>query len=244
MRAGWQLRMSICAGATLFLCGCPNPNTYTAPRTLDPGGFQFSVAPELYGFSVKTSTATIDPVTNAPTTQSSTASFFTPTLPTVGVRYGVVNNFEIGARLPNLDSVAFDGKVQFVRGGVDLAIDPGAQAFFVGTSDGSAGVFYLHLPLMVGVNLSEKVTLVLAPGIVYTVATATVVTSNSAQQGATATGVMARLSAGVDIRVTKRIALHPELTFMKGFDSSEALLYVFGFGLNFGAQPNYSDIGH
>jgi hypothetical protein len=84
---------------------------------------------------------------------------------------------------------------------------------------------------------------VAAPGIVYSLATSTVSTSNSAQQGATASGIMGRLSVGVDIRVTKRIALHPELTFMRAFDSSETLLYVFGFGLNFGAMPNYSDIG-
>ncbi|HXN32829.1 MAG TPA: hypothetical protein VN894_13250 [Polyangiaceae bacterium] len=241
MRADWRLRMLICAGTMFFLCGCPNPNTYTVPRTLDPGGFQFSVAPEVYGFSLKTNT----PIDNAGnvTSATSTASFFSPTLPTVGIRYGVVNNFEIGARAPNLDSLAFDGKVQFVRGAVDLAVDPGAQAFFVGSTDGSVGVFYLHLPLMVGLNLSDKVTLVAAPGIVYTVATATVNASNSSQQAASASGVMARLSVGVDIRVAKRIALHPELTFLRAFDSTETLLYIFGFGLNFGAMPNYSDIG-
>ncbi len=223
-------RIALCIGAVSMLCGCPNPNTYTVPRTLDPGRVQVSVAPEVYG-------ATFNG------TGGSSLSVVTPVLPTVGVRIGLVDNFELGVRAPNLDSLAVDGKILLLRSTVDIALDPGLQAFFVGSSDGSVGVFYFHLPVLVGLNLSDKLTLVASAGTVYSVATATVNTSDTAEQGGSATGVLARLGLGVDIRVTKRFALHPEVTFMKGFGDTSSLLFVAGLGLNFGAQPNYSDLG-
>jgi hypothetical protein len=30
---------------------------------------------------------------------------------------------------------------------------------------------------------------------------------------------------------------------MKAFQNTDALLYIFGFGFNIGAQPDYSDLG-
>ena len=37
------------AGLVFLLAGCPNPNTYTTPRTLDPGQVQWQVAAEVIG---------------------------------------------------------------------------------------------------------------------------------------------------------------------------------------------------
>ena len=48
--------------AALLLCGCPNPNTYTTPRTLDPGKWQLTVAPEALGFSYNGYTTTANGV--------------------------------------------------------------------------------------------------------------------------------------------------------------------------------------
>jgi hypothetical protein len=235
MKLNGRLRIVMSAGGMLFLCGCPNPNTYGVPRTLDPGGVQFTVAPEVYGINFKGTS--IDQNGNVTTTRQSA---YLPTVPSVGLHIGIVDGFELGLRAPNLDSLGLDGKVQLVRGGVDLAVDPGVQvASLLGI-----GLFYLHLPVLIGVNLSEKVTLVATPGILYALASGTPdATSNTAQQGVSATQLFGRLGLGVDVRVAKKVALHPELTFLKGFASNDAVIFVFGFGVNLGAMPNYSDLG-
>lgn len=225
-----RLRIPLCVGAVFALSGCPNPNVYTVPRTIDPGTVQVSVAPEFYGVSFKQADGT-------------TASAVVPTFPTVGVRVGIVPNFELGARAPNFDSLAIDGKVLLLKGAFDLAIDPGVQSIFLSTDSGSAGIFHLHLPVILGLNLSDKLTLVLTPGVMYSAVTATVVTTNTAQQGGTASGLFGRLGLGVDVRIGRRFALHPEFTVMRGFDSTETLLFVGGIGFNFGHLPDYSDLG-
>jgi hypothetical protein len=241
------LRITASLGTAILLCGCPNPNTYTVPRTLDPGAVQFTVAPEAYGFSFKHTT----PAAGMTPAQTTTVSGALPTLPTLGLRVGLADGFDLGARLPNLDSFAGDVKIQMLRGPADLAIDPGIQFIYLASSttdshgnsvSESAGVAYLHLPLLVGWNVSDSVTLVASPGIVYTIATASVSVSNNAQQAGTATGFMGRIGLGADFRTSKHFALHPEVTFMKGFNDADTLLYVVGLGLNFGAQPNYKDM--
>jgi hypothetical protein len=235
MKLDGRLRFVMSAAATLFLCGCPNPNTYTVPRTLDPGSVQVSIAPEVYGVNFRGPAVDQNGMTT-----TTRYSAYSPTVPSVGVHIGIVDGFELGIRAPNLDSLGVDGKVQLLRGGVDLAVQPGVQvASLLGI-----GLFYLHMPVLIGVNLSEKVTLVASPGIAYALASGTADSSgNTLEQGGTATQLFGRLGVGVDVRVAKKVALHPELTFLKGFASNDAVLFVFGFGVNIGSMPNYSDLG-
>jgi hypothetical protein len=247
MRQVLPLGIAASLGAAMLLCGCPNPNTYTVPRTLDPGALQVTVAPEAYGYSFKQTT----PATSTTPARTTTLSGALPTLPTLGVRVGLAEGFDVGGRLPNLDSFAGDVKIQMLRGPADLAIDPGIQFSYVTSSatdsrgnavSETAGVAYLHLPFLVGWNLSDSVTLVASPGVAYTIATGSVTFSdNNAQQAGTATGFMGRIGLGADFRTSKHFALHPEVTFMKGFNDADTLLFVVGLGLNFGAQPNYKE---
>jgi hypothetical protein len=54
---------------------------------------------------------------------------------------------------------------------------------------------------------------------------------------------MARLGAGFDFRVSRKLAIHPEVTLVRQFTGSQdLLLWVGGIGFNFGAQPDYSDL--
>src|SRR5579872_1640676 len=214
MRLNRPLSIVAAGGAAAVLCGCPNPNTYTVPRTLDPGKVQVSLAPEAYGFSFKsTTTSTTGP------SQTTTVSGLVPMVPSVGVRVGVADGFELGGRLPNLDTVALDGKVRLLKGPLDLAIDPGLQLLYLtaSTTDSSGnststalGVFYFHLPILLGWNVSDAVTLVLSPGAVYTVATGSSTITNDAEAAGTSTGIMARVGVGVDFRVSKKLAIHPD----------------------------------
>jgi hypothetical protein len=239
MRVYWPVRIATSVAAVLTLCGCPNPNLYTTPRTLNKGDLQWQAAAEGFGASFNNTV----PNANGMGTHTETVSVATPTLPTFGIRYGVTDGFDFGARIANLTSLAADGKIRLLKSTVDLAVDPGLQFFYLNFGSGSAGVLYLHVPLLVGVNLSETFSIVLTPGFVLGVATATVSSDNNTTSAAVSTGPIARAGVGVDWRVAKKLALHPEITFMKAFGDSQELLYIFGFGFNIGAQPDFSDIG-
>jgi hypothetical protein len=200
MRLHWPLRLLTLLAAGSTLCGCPNPNLYTTPRTLNPGDLQLQVAAEGIGASFNTSTTTENANGNGTTTQSSSASFLLPMIPTIGVRYGVAEGFELGARVANFDTLAGDAKIRLLKGTVDLALDPGLQFIYLGgvsstdsqgnTQSVSAGVVYFHVPLLIGFNVSPTVSLVASPGFVYAVTTASVDTSNQQQEAALTSGVL------------------------------------------------------
>jgi hypothetical protein len=239
------LRLAGCAAAAAFLPGCPNPDLYTTPRTIDPGTVQFQVALEGIGASYNGTqqTTTTNSAGNTTTQQQTVSeSFFLPMVPTVGVRVGLADGLELGARIPNLDSLAADLKVRLLKGTLDLAIDPGLQGFYLSVGDTGGGILYFHVPLLVGFNVSKSVSLVATPGIGFAVASVSGDNGNSQQQVAGTSGVLGRLGFGVNIRLSKKFSLQPEVTFMKAFADTDALIYVFGLGFNVGAQPDYSDL--
>ncbi len=224
-------------GLGLALCGCPNPNTYTVPRTLVPGDVQATVAPEVFGYSYKGSGGT------------STGAM--PTGPTFGFRYGVSDGVDVGARLSSMFSPTVDGKLQVVRGVVDVAVDPGLQLLYVevprpsGNSQAtlSAAVLQLYAPVLVGLNLSPSLTLVASPGVGYSAGTAKVNSSSDAVTAAQAVGFSGRLGLGLDIRTSEHFAIHPEVTLMRVFDDAQSLIGVVGLGVNIGPMPDYADLG-
>jgi len=240
--AHWALPVAVCA-----LTGCPNPNLYTVPRTLDPGDLQLGVAGEVYGFTTKLTT----PATGTTPPSTQTAFGATPMLPSVAARYGLAEGLDVGVRLENFLSLGGDLKIRLLRGTVDLAADPGTELMYLSVTttnpNGSraadtAGVFYLHGPLLVGINLSDIVSLVASPGVAYAIATNAVPVATHAEQAGDSTELLARLGLGADFRLTRHFAVHPEVTCMKGFTSTETLICVGGVALISGAQPDYSDL--
>lgn len=245
LRARGLLRIAWTLGALTLLPGCPNPNLYTTPRTLDPGQVQWQLAPEVIGATYNATTTTTTTNANGTSTitsQSSPQSFVLPMVPTFGARVGVADGFELGARLQNFDSLALDGKIRLLKGSFDVALDPGLQGFYINVNNVGAGVVYMHLPVLLGVNLSKTVSIVASPGIVYAVATASDSGSTGATGAATAAGLFGRFGLGLDIRTSKHFAIHPEVTVMREFQDVDATLWVAGLGFNFGAQPDYSDL--
>jgi hypothetical protein len=237
MRVDWPLRTITFVGAVFLLCGCPNPNMYTTPRTIAPGAVQWQVAPEVIGVSYDVKTANAQG-----TTQTTTETGFAPMVPSFGARIGLADNIDLGLRLQNLDSIAADGKFLLVKGNFDVALDPGLQGYYVSVNGVGAGVVYLHAPVLLGLNLSQNVSLVLSPGFVFSVASATFNGASGVTGAASATGFMGRLGLGFDFRITPKFSIHPELTVMKQFNDVNALIYVGGVGFNIGAHPDYSDL--
>jgi len=256
MRRHLPLRIAATMAAGTFLCGCPNPNLYTTPRTLNPGDIQVQIAAEGIGASYNQTTTSPNPNGTGTVTQTTSASFALPMVPTAGIRFGLADGLELGARVANFDTLAGDLKVRLLKGSLDLAVDPGLQFIYLGSISStdsagnstsvSAGVVYFHVPLLVGFNVSPTVSLIATPGFVYALSTASVNASSSTSsstQAALSSGVMGRLGFGVNIRTSKKLSIQPEITFMKDFQNDEVLFYIFGLGFNIGAQPDYSDIG-
>jgi hypothetical protein len=228
------------AGLVLLLAGCPNPNTYTTPRTLHPGQVQWQLAPEVIGVDYSATYGSTDASGNLVKTKTSSVW---PMLPTFGARIGVAEGLDIGLRAPNLEPLAADAKIRLLKGRLDVALDPGFQLYY-GSANGSGfAVVYLHAPVLFGINLSEEVSLVLSPGLVYADTTASGAVPSGPTGSSTAEGLMARLGAGFDFRVDRKLAIHPEVTLVRQFTGSQDLLLcVGGIGFNFGAQPDYSDL--
>ena len=154
------LRIGFLAASSMVLFGCPNPNTYTTPRTIGMGHLQGSAAVETWGFYIPTTSASYAPAERS-------AIYLVP--PTFTLRLGLGASWEIGARASNMSSLGGDIKWNFLKSSrIDLAIDPAYQIYQVSETDGSGTdqthFSYLNVPLLVGVNLSRTVSLLFTPG--------------------------------------------------------------------------------
>jgi hypothetical protein len=225
-----RLGISLVVAASAALMGCPNPNTYGTPRTTPSGKVAHTLA--LEGMHLRGDT------TSNGRTESKSYTF--PMFPTYQLRVGLHDRVDLGFRVANLSSLGLDVKINFLKStSFDMAFDPGAQAFYIATDSGSFGVFYGHLPILLGLNLSENVTLVGSPGIVLVGATASS-TSGGSDSITSAGGVLGRFGIALNARTSKKFAIQPEVTAMKQFNDVGGIIIVFGFGLNFGAQPSYA----
>jgi len=252
MRVSFGRRISTFAGllvAVSCLCGCPHPSTYGTPRTTPPGKIAHTVA--LEGFNISGNTTTVKSNGAGGTSTSTERQSFTlPTFPTYQIRVGLGDRLDIGGKVANLSSLGLDLKWNFLKSrSFDMAIDPGAQFFAISGSTGSSStganetstvfIFYGHMPVLLGFNLSEDVTIVLSPGAVLSAGSAR--TSGGDRDAlTTSTGLWGRLGLGFNFRMSKGFALHPEVTAMRQFQDNEVMMVLFGLGFNFGKLPDYS----
>jgi hypothetical protein len=230
-----------------FLAGCPNPNTYGTPRTTPKGEMSHTVAVEgvYIGGETKKTNVSGSGATATTTTTTESVGVGLPTLPTYQLRYGVSDEVDFGVAVRNLSSLGADVKWNFVRGSVDLAIAPGVQWFGVFTGKESVQIFYIHAPLLVGLNLSDSFSFVLSPGFVYAAAIGNFTSSGTgADRNAVITsgGALARFGLGLNIRPSKKFHIQPEVTGMRAFNDAEGLFLMFGLGFNFGHLPQYDDL--
>jgi hypothetical protein len=221
------------AVVALALGGCPSINTYGTPRTIPIGRIQHTLAVDTIGFMSPSRSVT----TATGTTTTSDARFY-PNAPTYQLRYGLTDRVDLGFRLGNLTSPGIDAKFNLVRGAFDLTIMPGAQAVYVTLIDDlSLGVVYLHLPVILGFNLSRGFSLVATPGI----SGAFVFAGSSSGSSTNGSGFAARLGLGANIRVTEGFTIHPEVTALY-FPESGGVIYTPSVAFSFGAMPNFNDL--
>jgi hypothetical protein len=222
----------------LLACwGCANPNLYTVPRTVPKNELQVVVAPEVTGFGGSKPGA-------------SDFDRLVPALPTVGVRYGLSDNVDIGGRLSNILTTSGDIKWNPIRSpAFDLAIAPGAQIYQVqdvGDSDVDAAteasrtVFIANLPLLLGLSLSRSVVVVPTVGVSYALAKEAPASASDIEQSQVIRGAFLRAGLGIDLRLIENVALHPEFTVMRGVTQMDGyMLYMGGIGFVIGHLPEY-----
>lgn len=223
--------------ALTALAGCVNPNTYTVPRALPRGEAQFLVAPEVSGFG-----GTLP--------GSGDLTRVLPVPPTIGVRYGLSDDWDIGGRLSNLAAASADLKWNpLVSRSFDLALDPGLEFYVLSgigssdvdsPSDETRAVLMVNLPVLLGFNVSPSITLMPSLGLSYAVAREPPDAASDIELSQVPHGLFARAGLGIDFRLGASFALHPELTVLHGVDELEDyFLFTGGLGIVFGSLPRY-----
>jgi hypothetical protein len=219
-------------GAALLLQGCPSPNVYQTPRTTPKGKTSHTLSAEAFAFVDTDETSGERDVQSAPLPPSYTA------------RFGLSREVDLGVRLANMMSLlGVDVKWNFVRGEtVDVAVAPAFHwASWVQALNGvDSQIAHLHLPLLIGINVAEPLSVVVVPGITYGHGSDS---SFGRSIGDGADGVLARLGFGINARITRKFAIQPEVTLLRPFSDNKVQVYTLGFGFNFGALPRFDDVG-
>jgi len=239
MKAALAIAIRVAStGAVAALCsGCPDPNIYGTPRTTPVGKLSHTVAVQTASYSFD-NTKQLGGVSDRATT-------LLP--PSYQLRIGVVDTLDIGIRAALASTLGVDIKWNFIKTDVfDMAFDPSIQASYYdscSSDGGSHGQVYGNLPLLFGINVSDSVSVVPTAGITYGCASRVTLFGHSPSESADTRGVMLRGGLGVEVRVSPKFGLHPEITSLTyvGSDSKPAVSWlVFGLGFNLGALPQWS----
>ncbi|MCA9628784.1 MAG: hypothetical protein KC766_13995 [Myxococcales bacterium] len=173
---------------------------------------------------------------------TSDTSHEVPLPPSFMLRYGATDDIDLGFHVYNFVSPGFDAKFNFLRDAVDVALDPGVQVYRGSSDETDFSVVYAHLPLILDLNFNSSISMVLAPGITYAYSSLDTSTDTIFTDINSNSGLIARAGIGFDFRVSKRFALHPEVTFLRALNDSNWTTYVAGLGFNFGHLPSFSDL--
>jgi hypothetical protein len=160
------------------------------------------------------------------------------------LRVGVADRLDLGVRAAHAaTSVGLDAKWNLVRSPVfDLAIDPMLQWAFV------LDVTHVHLPVLLGFNASETVSVVLTPGVLYGYSSDAEEIDSDLSRVMATDGFSARFGLGLNLRVSPKFAVQPEVTVIRSLEAhpdsefDSVLLYVFGVGFNLGSLPDFADV--
>ncbi len=216
----------LCTALSAFV-GCADPNLLSTPRTVPIGDLAFTVGSNVEAFSAS-------PV-RAPPELGPPAFGWNPVA--IGIRTGLASNVDVGGRL-GVGSLGIDGKYNLLRtDSFDMALGLGAQGYVTPRLGGAAsyepnaprwqwGRLMISLPAVFGINLGDHVTVVPIVG----------PAGLAAFGGEGAWITYARGGLGIQLRPTKRFAIHPELNVLQSLGEARSHVLVTGaVGLSFGA---------
>lgn len=199
----------------VYCASCSAPNLYTTPRATPVGRFTGVVASQLL---------------SQPELRNETYS------QQLGVRLGLAPRLDGGLRT-NFASIAADIKWNAIRTQYfDFALDGGVELL--------PETFYVDLPALFGINLSEVVSLLPNTGITLGEGNQPTLSGRDTYDGGLqprrpAGYVLIRAGMGAQFRFTPRFAVVPELTYLGPLDGGRegtSEYFALGIGFCFGAQ--------
>src|SRR5262249_53940234 len=136
-------------------------------------------------------------------------------------------------------------KVQLLRGPLDLSVAPAASAFALGlpNNDGASGssssdhvrFFQFHLPILMGVDVSDAVTIAFGPKFLYSNMVGNV--GSSSNQNLLIDGVFAGGFLSLPIEVSRSFWIAPEANVYESVsDPGHGLQILGGIGLFLGGH--------
>jgi hypothetical protein len=242
---GAVISSAVLSGAVLscavLLCGCPNPNNYGTPRTVEPGTASHTISIETVGVA------------------GARGKDFSPTGPSYSVRIGLAPRVDLGIRAANFTSGATDLKWNFYRSKwFDVALAPGGQWLFDRAND--VHYIYAHLPVILGINIGYDATIVLIPGFGLQTASRpiqpapcgdtslpntprppTCLAGTEMTRLLGGTTPFVRMGIGFNWRLFQNFAVQPELTIMRQLPDYDAWIVNAGLGVSFLNLPKYDE---
>jgi hypothetical protein len=234
--SGVRIRAAALACA-LLASACLNPNTYSTPRTTPVGQVQNTAALEVISFS--DSRYEGDSIKSVYAQTSLVA-------PTYALRVGASDSVDIGARIGNGSALGVDLKWNFFKSKFfDMAGAPGLQTFYVSKGAGgrSGGAhFYGNLPLMLGINPSDRFSIVPSVGLGYGFGRRAAADDDALERVASTKALLLQAGIGLDFRISPTFAIHPEMSLLRRVlapDDTDLIWFTFGLGFDWGALPRY-----
>lgn len=176
----------------LTLPGCVTMGTLQRADTLGAGGYEIGVEPGVWGAGA-----------------GGTGSV----LPSVAVsaRIGIADRTDIGFRVGS-NGIDMGFKQQFTTPGTDgvvLSLAPQLGGFFIGTGEGSAGLYHVQVPVLIGIPTPHDSQFVLSPKLHWLGAIA-----GSGSSGGSAGVLSAGTGVGYAARLSPAVQLLPEVTVL------------------------------
>jgi hypothetical protein len=214
------LRLALPISALVLVSACVSLSTLQTPRTVPAGEIRYVIGAEAIGVS------------------SDVGRVYVPQFE-FGARYGLTENLDLGGKLYFLGA-ELGLKYQFLRGALDAAVAPAASYISIGASagDGDSGgsaalrVLYLHLPLLLGYNVSDRVTLGFGPKLLYGIASGTTM-ANSQTERSTGSGGLLGGFFSVPLRVGNAFWIAPEVNAYRALEGG-GVLWQGGLAFMFG----------
>lgn len=207
-----SVRAAALLAFTLLLTACPSPNTYGTARALDPGEYRVLIAAEAF------QTDDDGHVTRAATP---------------GIRVGMAPGVDIGLRLPSLSAFSLDTKIELARGELGVALDP---SLAVAPLPEGGNASFAHMPVMVSYFIEDRFSMTLVPGIGYGHVSRGKPRAGDWDFSGVAeevlTGPLARLGVGLQVRITDRTSLGPEVTALMPLAGEQKMRFFGGLGVH------------
>jgi hypothetical protein len=205
--------------SSLALFGCPSLSTLQTPRTVPKGKVRQAVGLEFVGVSVEGAGSAVAPQVE------------------YGLRIGVSDNIDIGFKAYFL-GLEGGAKFQLVRGGFDLSLAPAASYTSFSVGDEQFSFLYLHLPVLMGIQLGDVGQMGFGPKFMYALAFGTVDSEDG--EFAAADGLLGGVFWNILFQIGDVMLIGPEINAYVPFTGNEerdpfaGVIYQGGLVMAFG----------